>query len=551
MPKESLKPNLNNSVKDISRWLLKVLRDNWLQTSTNALIGVLGVAVSLSAVWAVKHAIDVASGYVEGSVYVAVGIMAMLVLCDFALSISKIWIRNTLGIKARNRMQQQMLDKILNSHIEGKGKYHSGDIINRLDNDVRDVVDFLTETIPNTLSVTLLFAGAFTYLFKMDSTLAFITIGIIPVFMLLSKLYMRKMRRLTRNMRDSESRVQSILQETVQHRTLIKTLEGNDTVLSRVNYTQDKLKSDVMSRTKFRLFSNFILNFGFAGGYIIAFLWSALRMSAGTLSFGGMTAFLQLVNKIQGPARNLASLVPGFVNVLTSAERLMELQESPLEEKGSPIQLEGDVGIRFNNVSYSYPSSDKKVIDNFSFDFTPGSCTAIVGETGIGKTTMIKLILSLLTPDKGTIEIYNRSESKIITNRMRCNFVYVPQGNNLLSGTIRDNLRLGKVEASEDELREALTTACAEFVYDLPEALETKCGERGDGLSEGQAQRIAIARALLRNRTILILDEITSALDPETEKKLLDNLLKDKNKTIIMITHKAEVAKRFDNVLKL
>ena len=551
MLKETLKPKLRYSVKDICKWLVNVLRDNWFQTSANAVIGVLGVVVSLAAVWAVKHAIDVASRYVEGSVYMAVGIMAMLVLCEFALNISKVWIRNTLGIKARNKMQQKILDKILNSHIEGKDKYHSGDIINRLDNDVRDVVNFLTETIPDTLSVGLLFLGAFTYLFQMDSMLAFITIGIIPVFMILSKLYMGKMRRLTRNMRDSESRVQSILQETVQHRTLIKTLEGNDTVLSRINNTQDKLESDVINRTKFRLISNFILNFGFAGGYIIAFLWSALRMSAGTLSFGGMTAFLQLVHKIQAPARSLAGLAPEFVNVLTSAERLMELQDSPLEDKGTPIRLSGNVGIKFTNVSYSYPSSDKKVLDNFTFDFTPGSCTAVVGETGIGKTTMIRLILSLLTPDNGIIEIYNDTESISITNRMRCNFVYVPQGNNLLSGTIRENLRLGKVDATEEELKEALSTACAEFVYELPEGLDTRCGERGSGLSEGQAQRIATARALLRNRTILILDEITSALDPDTEKKLLDNLLNKKGRTIIMITHKTEVAQRFDNVLHL
>lgn len=538
------------SLRTVVRWLLGVLRDNWLQTSANALNGILGVVVSLSAVWAVKHAIDVASGFHDGSVYWAVALMAVLVLCDFGVSITKVWIRNTLGIKARNRMQQHMLDRILNSHIEGKERYHSGDVINRLENDVRAVVNFLTETIPESLSVALLFTGAFTYLFQMDSTLAFITVGIIPVFMLLSKLYMRKMKRLTRNMRDSESRVQSILQETVQHRTLIKTLESNKTVLSRVSDTQDELKSDVISRTKFSLFSNLIMNFGFAAGYLIAFLWSALRMSAGTLSFGGMTAFLQLVNKIQVPARNLAKLAPEFVNVITSAERLMELEDNPLEDRRAPIKIGSGAGIRFSNVSYSYPMSDRKVIDDLSFDFAPGSSTAVVGETGIGKTTMIKLILSLLTPDSGSIKIYNGSVSETVSSRTRCNFVYVPQGNNLLSGTIRDNLRLGKFDATDEDIREALTSACAEFVYSLPDGLDTLCGERGSGLSEGQAQRIATARALLRNRDILILDEITSALDPDTERRVLDNLLGRKDTTVIMITHKPEVAERCDNILR-
>ena len=539
------------SFRTLFGWLMGVLKDNWIQSLANALTGIIGVGLSLSAVWAVKHAIDVASGYIEGSVYWSVALMAGIILCDFGLSITKIWIRNTLGIRARNRMQQKMLDHILSSHIEGKDKFHSGDVINRLENDVREVVNFLTETIPEALSTALLFIGAFTYLFNMDPALAFITIGIIPVFMLLSKLYMNKMHRLTRKMKNSESRVQSILQETVQHRTLIKTLEGNDTVLNRVSSTQNELRNDVINKTKFSVISNFIMNFGFASGYIVAFLWSALRMSAGTLTFGGMTAFLQLVNKIQGPARSLSSLIPQFVTVFTSAERLIELEDNPMEDGRMPIRMKGTTGIRFTNVSYSYPASEKKVLDNFSFDFTPGSSTAIVGETGIGKTTMIKLILSLLTPDSGKLEIYTDSETKDISSRMRCNFVYVPQGNNLLSGTIRDNLRLGKVDATDEEIKHVLTMACAEFVYKLPDGLDTICGERGTGLSEGQSQRIATARALLRNRRVLILDEVTSALDPETEKRVLDNLLNDRSRTVLMITHKPEVAERCDRVLRL
>lgn len=538
-------------ISAIVRWLYGVLKENWVQTSINGMTGIASVVLSLSSVWAVKHTIDIASGYIEGSVYLAVGIMASIVLCEFAVSIIKIWISNTLGIRARNRMQQHMLDRILNSHIEGKDKYHSGDITNRLEVDVKDVVNFLTETIPQTLSVLLMFIGAFAYLFIMDPMLAFITVGIIPIFLILSKLYVKKMRKFSRDIRNSEGRIQSTLQEAVQHRTLIKTLESNDEMLSRISTQQTELRENVIHKTKFRLISNLILNLGFYAGYLVAFLWSALRLSAGTLSYGGMTAFLQLVYRIQTPARNLVGLAPQYINVLTSAERLMELEDNPLEEKGSPIRLKGGAGIRFTNVTYSYPDSDKTVINNFSFDFPPGSCTAIVGETGVGKTTMIRLILSLLTPDKGKIEIYNDKDSEIVSNRVRCNFVYVPQGNNLLSGTIMENLLLGKVNASEDDIKNALSTACADFVYDLPEGLNTRCGERGSGLSEGQSQRIATARALLRNRNVLILDEVTSALDPETEKQFLNNLFTKSGKTIIMITHKPEVAERCDRVLRL
>ena len=286
-------------------------------------------------------------------------------------------------------------------------------------------------------------------------------------------------------------------------------------------------------------------------GYLIAFLWSAIRLSEKTLTFGGMTAFLQLVNKIQGPARNLTKLVPAFVSVFTAAERLMELEENPLEEQGEPILVKAPCGVRFTDVSYAYDEKEGKVIDHLSFDFKPGSCTAILGETGSGKTTLVRMILALLRPQEGKVEIYNAKESKTLSPRMRCNFVYVPQGNTLMSGTIRDNLRLGKLNASEERMREALHKSCADFVFDLPEGLDTVCTEAGGGLSEGQAQRIAIARALLRNRAILLFDEATSALDPDTERQLLKNILASHDRTIIFITHRPAVVDYCDQTLRV
>ena len=545
-------PHNKYSTAEIFRWLWRAWRGNRLQAVLNATVGLLDVVVSLASVWAVQHAIDVASHVRPGSIFWAVALMGGLILCDFALNISAVWIRNLLGIKAQNRMQQRMLDRMLRSEWHGRERLHSGDVLNRLEFDVSNVVTFLTETIPSTLSTLALFVGAFCYLCSMDWRLALLIVFMIPLFVLVSKVYVRQMRKLTRQVRDSDSKVQSVLQETIQHRMLIKTLESDATMVSRLENTQRELRHKVVRRTAFSVFSNLVLNFGFALGYLVAFAWAALRMSRHTLTFGGMTAFLQLVNKIQSPARQLTKLVPAFVSVFTAAERLMELEEDPLEEQGDPILLPPPCGLRLNNVSYAYDAADGNVIEQLSFDFTPGSCTAVLGETGAGKTTLVRLLLALLHPQQGSIEIYDRQGRKMaLSPLMRANFVYVPQGNTLMSGTIRDNLRLGRLSATDEEMHEALHQSCADFVFDLPDGLDTYCTEQGGGLSEGQAQRIAIARALLRNRSIMLFDEATSALDPETERKLLQNILTRHDKTVIFITHRTAVIDYCDQTLTI
>lgn len=544
-------PKTKYPTRTILAWLWEAWRGNRLQAVLNALIGVADVVLSLAQVWAVKHAIDVASGADTGSIYWAVGIMAALILGNFAINISGVWVRNILGIRAQNRMQQQMLNRIMQSEWHSKAHHHSGDILNRLEIDVSNVVTFLTETIPNTLSVLMMFIGAFFCLFAMDKTLAVILVAIIPLFLAVSKIYMRQMRRLTREVRDSDSRVQAVMQETIQHRMVIKTLEAGKDMVQRLENTQAKLRENVVRRTSFSIFSNFIINFGFALGYLIAFLWAAIRMSAGTLTFGGMTAFLQLVNKIQSPARNLTKLAPAFVSVFTAAERLMELAAEPLEEQGEPITVGAPCGIRLENVTYKYEDGTKNVISNLSFDFRPGSCTAILGETGAGKTTLVRMLLALMKPKEGRIVLYNDMEEHTLSPRMRCNFVYVPQGNTLMSGTIRENLRLGKPSATDEEMKEALLMSCADFVFSLPDGLSTKCGEQGGGLSEGQAQRIAIARALLRDKHIMVFDEATSALDGDTECRLLGNILDNNSRTVIFITHRPAVLQYCNEQLHL
>ena len=579
-------PESRYSWRQLARWLWTALRGNRLQATLNAAVGIIGVVLSLLTVWAMQRAVDIASGAREGSIYWAVVIMAVVTLAEFGVGISRVWIKNILGIKAQNRMQQQLLARLLRSEWRGREAMHSGDVITRLEQDVRQVVTFLTETLPSVLSTLALFIGAFIYLLQMDTWLAIITVAILPAFAALSRIYMAHMRRYSREVRKSDSLVQSLLTETVQHRMLVKTMEADEQMLDRLSTTQATLRSWVKKRTIFSVGSNLFLNLGFSLTYLIAFLWGALRLHGGTLTFGGMTAFLQLVNRIQHPARELTRLAPAFVGVFTATERLMELEETPEEQQGDPVMIDAPCGIRFDNVTFSYDADGQQpTLQNASFDFPPGSCTAILGETGAGKTTLIRLLLALVKPQQGTISIYSSADGsddsenafcgktpsilrqngthfaakcnpfcgkmEILSPLHRCNFVYVPQGNTLLSGTLRDNLRLGRADATDEEMGEVLRMACADFVNDLPNGLDTVFSEHGGGLSEGQAQRIAIARSMLRPGSIMLLDEATSALDNDTEQQLLKNLLEHQRRTVIFVTHRTSVLNYCDHVVRL
>ena len=540
-----------HGTKAIAKWLWQAWCGNRRQAILNVCAGIAGVVLSLLFVNTMQRSIDIASGAEEGSLYLWVSAMSVVMFAEFGLNISRIWIKNILGIKAQNEMQRQMLDRLLRAEWKGRDRHHSGDITNRLENDVSTVVTFLTETLPNMLSTLLMFLGAFTYLCLMDYMLALITVGMLPIFLLLSRIYISKMRKYTRRIRNFDSKVQSILQETVQNRMLIKTLECGDMVINRLDNRQINLRHHVKRRTRISVLSNVTLHGGFAIGFLIAFLWSTYRLSQHAITFGAMTAFLQLVNRIQTPAKDLTRLAPAFVAVLTAAERLIELEEMPQEEDGENISLPSPCGIKLCNVSFGYDDGDENIIDNLSFDFPPGSCTAVLGETGAGKTTLIRLLLGLLKPKYGTITIYNDEQNHNMSALMRCNMVYVPQGNTLMSGTIRDNLLMADPNATDHDMMDALHTACADFVAELPEGLYTTIDEKGGGLSEGQSQRITIARALLRKRSIMLLDEATSALDPETEKMLLTNILKNKEQTIIFITHRMAVLEYCDKRLNM
>lgn len=538
----------------IIRYLITQLRGHSLQITLNTTVGILLVLLDLAFVWATKLAIDVATHNTTAvTLHQAFLLIALIMFTRIVLGLSSRWIRAILGVKAQNSMRQHLFNRLLRCKWTELKTYHTGNLTNRIEHDVNDVVNFVTESIPSFITTLAQFIGAFFFLFFMDSTLAIIIVCVIPFFIISSKLYIKKMRKLSHQARDEESKIQSTIQESLQHVMIIKTLQRVAYFTNRLTSQQAQLHQIILSRTRYATISSSLLNLGFATGYFVTFVWGATNLSKGLITYGAMLAFIQLVGQIQGPVRNLSKFIPIFITSFTATERLMDIENIAQEEANTPTKLLPSVGVQLSNLTFQYTTSSRLIFNNFSYSFPAGSITAIVGETGAGKTTLIRLLLSLIQPTEGKITLID-GNGKEFTMRpdLRANFAYVPQGNTLFSGTIRSNLLLGKPDATDEELKTALHTAAADFVYKKAKGLETPCGEAGDGLSEGQAQRIAIARALLADGNVFIFDEATSSLDPTTEETVLQRIVTHfANRTLIFITHRPLVLKYVTQKLKL
>ena len=477
-----------------------------------------------------------------------VGIYAV----ELCLDLITEWIENQTEISLKNKLRHRLYNHLMQVTWEGWEQLHSGDVLNRLEEDIRIVAETFCKSGPQLVVTCVQIVAAFFFLYYMSPMLAWCILFTMPVFLVVSKLFFFKLRKLTKAIRSTDGKVQSVMQESLQHHLLIQSMEQNEAFSGRLSGLQDLLYGQTIHRTKFNLFSRGMVTAGFMAGYLTAFIYGLVGIQDGIITYGMMTAFLQLANRIQRPTVNLAHLVPDFVNASASIERLEELQTLHSEEKGEQKILEGTAGIRIDGITFKYKGGERNIYQDFSHDFKPGGRTAIVGKTGAGKSTLIKLILSLLQPQAGSIYIYNGVEQVKVSPDTRGNLVYVPQGNSLLSGTIRSNLLLGNADATEDDMWKALHIAAADFVTGLPGKLDARCGESGDGLSEGQAQRIAIARGLLRPGSIMLMDEFSSSLDHETEQKLIERLIDSaNNKTMIFITHRKMILDYCDEVLRL
>lgn len=539
-------------INECIKWLWAASDGFRLSVVWCALTGALNVGVSLCFVFVCKHLIDIATGISNDSLGAYIGWMSICLTAQLLLSVIRSRLTTRTEVKLRNGLHNRLFEHLMKSQWNGREAFHTGDLLNRIEADTASVTDTVCRTVPTVLVTIVQLGGALYFLSRLDMRLTGILIFIMPMAILFSKSYVRKMRRMSREIRETDSRIQSHMQENLQHRIIVRTLEYTRQAVEKLGTLQTSLQGQVYRRTDFSAFSRSMVQIGFMTGYAVAFLWGVFGLRGGTVTFGMMAAFLQLVSQIQRPMVDMSRQIPAFIRVFTATERLAELTSLPLERQGKSVRLTGNLGIRISHVRFSYPDSGREVLAGFSHDFRPGSLTAIVGETGVGKSTLIKLILALDQPKEGNIVIYNEQEVVTASPQTRCNLSYVPQGNTLFSGTIRDNLLIGNPNATEADMRSALHTAVADFVFSLPDGLDTVCGEQGMGLSEGQAQRIAIARGLLRPGNILLLDEPSSALDGETEHELLKRLAAEvKDKTVVMITHREKIAGLCSEVVRM
>jgi ABC-type multidrug transport system fused ATPase/permease subunit len=547
------------------RWILRTIRPFWMQVTAMMLCHIAVAACAIAFVYVSKVMVDnatamfaaQAAGAAEtvGTIWTNLGkwACAMIGIVVFRILLNSLrsYIQTKTDVKLRNRLRSRMFDQLLNTRHENSASLHTGDLVNRVFEDVRVVASAVSVSLPNTIGSCIQFAAALIFLLILDLRLAIVIAVILPVGIIGGKYITYRLRSLTHNIRNSDSKVQVHIQESIQHKTVIQTMDYVDNSSSELIDLQSDLYGNELKRVRFSIAARIIMALCMSGGHAIVFLWGVFGISTGAVTYGIMTAFLQLVSQLQRPLLEMSSSVPSLIHAIASVDRIIEIEEIPRDKADEARHLAGVPGIKIENVTYAYPESDTEIFTDFSHNFLPGSRTAIVGPTGIGKSTLIRLLLALLTPKKGSITIYDNEEIPISAST-RCNLVYVPQGNSLFSGTIRENLQMGDPQATDEKMWWALETSAADFVKELPSGLDSPCFEAGVGLSEGQAQRVAIARALLRPGKVLLLDEFSSALDTQTEDILMERLTKAlPDRTMIFITHRERIIEFCDSVLRL
>ena len=472
----------------------------------------------------------------------------ILLLQIAAFTLANWWESYTL-VKTQNILRIQLFGHVLRSRWDGRERFLSGDTVNRLEEDIRVVADLVGSRIPGLVITLLQLMAASAYLLILAPNLLWVLLILMFAAVFGSKLFFRQLRRLMTAIRTRESELQQVMQESLQHRVLVLTLTNVERVLEKFGWLQADVESNTRKRLNYNAVSRGLMFLGFQAGHAAAFLWGILGILHGTVTYGTMTAFLQLVGQVQRPIAEFGRQVPAIITAITSIERLMELEDLEEEPREQAVRLEEAPEIAVSHLTYSYPGAEEPVLKDFSCTFPAGKMSVIAGHTGIGKSTLLRLVMGLLKPQEGSVTLSGIPAGPAV----RGNFLYVPQGNSLLSGTIRSNLQLANPKASEQQMKEVLETASASFVFTLPRGLDTPCGETGSGLSEGQAQRIAIARALLHPGSVLILDESTSALDAQTEKALIGNLhrLYHGRKTILFISHRPAAMEVADQIIEV
>lgn len=502
----------------------------------NALSSVCAVSVALFS----KRIVDAAqNGDLDRLLRTGLGLLAIVIL-QIALRI----LDNSLSVRISGKLEmvckRRLFSAILQKEYSAVTAYHSGELMTRLTSDITVVTDNATVLLPTATAMVTRLVFAFAVIVSLDVRFALLLLAAGVLLFVCTRAFRGKIKQLHKTVQASDGRLRAFLQESIESLLAVQVFGVQDKVTREADVRQTENFDAKIRRNRWSIAANagFLAVFSF--GTLFTLVWCGWRLAAGTITFGTLTALLQLVNQVQTPLTNLSGLMPKYYSMLSSAERLLEIEALPEDDAQADetaVPAQGFEAARFQEVSFAYGQNE--VFTDADFEIRKNDFVVISGISGIGKSTLFKLLLGVLTPDSGEITVTAGGRTYPADKNTRGLFAYVPQGNLLFSGTVRDNIRFIKEDATEEEVLRAAKIACADtFIEELPAGLDTLLGEGGSGLSEGQMQRIAVARAILTDAPVLLLDEATSALDEETEARLLSNIRALENKTCLIISHK-------------
>ena len=528
--------------KSTMRWIYEYSRSNLIWVLLLAVLsgGIAGSFIMLALMS--RRFLDIITGAEQGNLNVQILFILGLILFQAVLNIICSYVRMRVTAKLEIQIRTGIFSTILRKKYHKIVYMHSGEILNRMTSDIDIVVGAVVGMIPQAISMFTKIGAGLIVLFVMDSGFTAVVLGIGVLVCICSRIYSRHFKYLHKEVQRTNGKVRSYIQECVENLMVIKSFTNEEAVCDKLKEFQSENYHIRVKRNTVSNLANTLLYVMFTSGYYAALVWGALQISVGAMTFGTLTAFLQIIQQIRIPFQNVSGLIPQYYSMQASAERLMEIEQME-EESFQPMflnlsEFEKDFqAIIAEQVTVSYEDG-APVLEQVSLRIKKGDFAVIVGESGSGKSTLMKLLLQLITCEQGQL-YFETAQGKIpIHAGTRNAFSYVPQGNMIMSGTIRENITFCNDKTDESAICNAAKAAGIwEYIKTLPQGLDTMLSERGEGLSEGQIQRIAIARALLNDAPILLLDECTSSLDKKNERSVLQNLKKMSGKTIICISH--------------
>ena len=517
----------------------------------SAVDSVCAVSLSLCA----KYVIDAAERGDMAALVRAGAAAAAVILLHLALHMLNKDLQVRIAGRFEMRLKNTAFGTLLEKAYSVVSDHHSGELMTRLTADVTVVSDNFATLLPSVAAMLARLVCAFAVITALDYRFACVLAAAGLVLFLCTRLFRGKIKKMHRAVQESDGRLRSFLQEALENLLAVQVFGAYDRTNAEAQARGEENYTAKLKRNRWSILANTGFSAVFSGGFLFALLWSGVRLCTGSITFGTLTALLQLVNQVQMPVSNLSGIMPKYYAMLASAERLMELSSLPDDTALNPpcekqALWDSFTGLHLRDVSFSYGRNP--VLQDVQLSLPRGEFAVLSGISGIGKSTLFKLLLGVLKPDTGKVEIETAAGALSADKTTRALFSYVPQGNLLFSGTVRENLCFVKADATEEEIDRAVRVSCAdEFLRELPEGLDTRLGEGGRGLSEGQMQRLAVARAVLTDAPVLLLDEATSALDAQTERRLLQNLKALPGKTCLLISHKTAAFDVCDRVLEL